>query len=292
MDKKIPVIVVGPRGKSLGSKVCQALAQAEGLKLVGSIDKQNQLAVPVPGLLNGVMNAGSFEYLLHEDPDMQGVSLEEVVVFFATKAPALAVHLQDAFYCGLRRFIIGTTGFSVSDMSLIDGIARSGALTVVAPNFLPRVYLLLEMCAMAAQQLRGKRDVVRISEVHHDGKADWPSGTAKKIAEVVAAALGLSQEEVVVLGRGSTEPTLLEKVIVDATRMGGVYGEHGVVFAGPFDRLTLFHEVDDRAGFADAACETIRWIAGQALTATRPQTMVDVFDLAYLKRLRESLPSL
>ncbi len=161
--------------------------------------------------------------------------------------------------CGRAKvpFVTGTTGLTDVQRAQVAAAARKTAV-FMAPNFSRGVTLLLHLASVASRHLSDYD--AAILETHHKLKKDAPSGTALRLAQAVAE------------GRRSdnTVPTA-------SIRVGGVVGDHSLVLAGPFERLTLSHCAQSRDAFALGALEAALW------TARKRPGLYDMLDLMGLR---------
>jgi 4-hydroxy-tetrahydrodipicolinate reductase len=143
-----------------------------------------------------------------------------------------------------KPLVIGTTGHSDQQKAIIQDAAKSLAI-VFASNFSVGVNALFALTAKAAQIL-GDDFKIEITETHHTGKKDAPSGTAKTLAEVLKKT-------------GKTE----KQIPIQSIREGDVVGEHTVIFEGQGERLELVHRAKSRETFAKGALRASEWVVGQ-----------------------------
>ncbi|MBI3010492.1 MAG: 4-hydroxy-tetrahydrodipicolinate reductase [Candidatus Omnitrophica bacterium] len=145
-----------------------------------------------------------------------------------------------------KAMVIGTTGFSQAQQETLRLISKHTAL-VVSPNMSLGMNLLFELAQLAAQRL-GLLFDVEVLEAHHRQKKDSPSGTAKRLAEHLAAA--------------RKQPVV--SIPIHAQRAGDIVGDHTVLLAGPSERLELTHRAHSREVFAEGALLAARFVVGQA----------------------------
>lgn len=159
--------------------------------------------------------------------------------------------------------VVGTTGFSDEQKAAIRDIARSLPL-VLAPNMSVGVNVLMRLVAQAARALDQGYDV-EIIEAHHRHKVDAPSGTALKMGEVVASALGRDLKDCAVYARegvtGERDPSTIGFATV---RGGDIVGDHTVLFAGTGERIEITHRSNSRAGYAQGSLRAARFLAGRS----------------------------
>jgi 4-hydroxy-tetrahydrodipicolinate reductase len=184
----------------------------------------------------------------------------DVVIDFSNPSAtdALGRACQDA----KKPAVIGTTGHSEKERGLIDEMAKSVAV-VFSPNFSVGVNALFWLTRKAAQML-GQDFDLEITEMHHRLKKDAPSGTAKKLAEILCEVRQLDYKKNVRHGReGLVGERPANEIGVHSIRGGDVVGDHTVTFAGAGERLELTHKAASRETFAGGALRAARWIAGQ-----------------------------
>lgn len=173
----------------------------------------------------------------------QAMSLGDVVIEF-TSPDATVAHASLAQE--LRRpMVIGTTGLSDSQLETLRLAARTVPI-IVSPNMSVGVNVLFELARLAAERLGPSYDAA-VVESHHRQKKDAPSGTAKRLAEALAAA--------------RREPA--GSIPVHAIRAGDIIGDHTVILAGPAERLELTHRAHSREVFAQGALRAARFVATQ-----------------------------
>ncbi|MFL6589169.1 MAG: 4-hydroxy-tetrahydrodipicolinate reductase [Chthoniobacterales bacterium] len=171
--------------------------------------------------------------------------------------------------------VIGTTGHSKEQRGSIDELARSVPV-VLSPNFSVGVNALFWLTRKAAEILGDGFDL-EIVEAHHRLKKDAPSGTAKKLAEILCEVRGLDYDKNVAHGReGLVGERRGDEIGMHSIRGGDIVGDHTVSFAGAGERLELTHKAASRETFALGALRAARWIVGQP---ARLYSMQDVVGL-------------
>jgi 4-hydroxy-tetrahydrodipicolinate reductase len=266
----IDVVVAGAAGR-MGSRVIACLRDAPDLRLVAALEAAGHAALgrdagDVAGVGAGGVSVGA--------DAGAAITRDRVLIEFSVPEPTLE-HLRLAAGAGARA-VIGTTGFTPQQRDEIAGLARRTAI-MLSPNMSVGVTLALQVLATMAKALGDEYDV-EISEIHHRFKKDAPSGTALRMAEVVAEALGRDLTAVSVYGRqGQPGERSTKEIGVLSLRSGDVVGEHTVSFGTLGERLELTHRAHNRDTFARGALRAARWIA------TRPPglySMQDVLGLA------------
>ncbi len=198
----------------------------------------------------------------------------DVIIDFSTP-DATMKNLEECV--GLKKaIVIGTTGFSHIQR---DAIRELGPKTrvVISPNMSIGVNLLLKLVEEAATVL-GKDYDIEITEWHHRHKKDAPSGTAARIAEVIAGALNRDIEKAAVYERkGITGERTPDEIGIQSIRAGDIVGDHTVLFGGIGERLEITHRASSRDTFAFGALRAALWVAD------RPNGIYDMQDVLGLK---------
>jgi len=267
----IKVLVAGAGGR-MGGRIVAALEGQEGIALGGAFEKKGHLAVGQDaGSVAGIGSKG----LPVVDRLESIIDSGDVVIDF-TDPEATLRHVELAA-AQEKAMVIGTTGMEAGQKEELDKAARKIPI-VFAPNTSVGVNLLFKVLSDVAPILGDAYDV-EIVESHHRFKKDAPSGTARKMAEVVASSLGRDLEEVAVYGRsGMVGERKKEEIGIFSMRGGDVVGEHTVIFAGLGDRVEFTHRAHSRDTFAQGAVRAARWVAG------RVPGLYDMMDVLGLKK--------
>jgi 4-hydroxy-tetrahydrodipicolinate reductase len=184
----------------------------------------------------------------------------DVLIDF-TSPKATLDHLAVCRAAG-NSIVIGTTGFSAEERQQIAEAAQDVSI-VFAPNMSVGVNLCLKLLDMAARVLGDTVDI-EIIEAHHRHKVDAPSGTALRMGEVVANALGRDLKECAVYGREGHTGERDRKTIGFATvRAGDVVGDHTVLFADIGERIEITHKASSRMTFANGAARAAAWLSSK-----------------------------
>ena len=192
-----------------------------------------------------------------------------------THAPATAA-VADACATAGKPLVIGTTGHTDEDRSQISNCAKKIPV-VFAPNFSVGVNTLFWLTQKAAEILGPDFDL-EIVEMHHRLKKDSPSGTARRLAEILAKARGLSYEKDVLHGReGMLGERTKTEIGMHAIRGGDVVGDHTVIFANSGERLDLTHKASSRETFANGALRAAKW------AVSKPAGLYDMQDVLGLR---------
>jgi 4-hydroxy-tetrahydrodipicolinate reductase len=237
--------VVGAAGR-MGATVCAAVAAAEDLELVAAVDPAGggQQGLDVAAELDALVGSGA-----------------QVVVDF-TVAPAARANLPWYADHGLHA-VVGTSGLDEADLGAIGrAYPPTGALgCVVAANFAIGAVLLMRFAELAAPWF----DTAEIVELHHDAKADAPSGTAVATAERMAAASAdwapdPTRTETIPGGRGAAGPGGIR---IHSVRLRGLVAHQEVLLGTVGQTLTLRHDSYDRGSFMPGVLLAVRAVAAR-----------------------------
>ena len=265
----VSVVAAGAAGR-MGSRIVACLADAPDLRLIAALEAPGH---PAAGRDAGeVAGVGAVGVSIGADV-ASAIVRDRVLIEFSAPEPTLE-HLRRAAEVGARA-VIGTTGFSPAQRGEISELARRTAI-MLSPNMSVGVTLALQVLATMARALGDDYDV-EVTEIHHRFKKDAPSGTALRMAEVVAEALGRDLGSVGVYGRQGVPGERSQKEIaVMSLRSGDVVGEHTVSFGTLGERLELTHRAHNRDTFARGALRAARWIAA------RPPALYSMQDVLSL----------
>jgi 4-hydroxy-tetrahydrodipicolinate reductase len=181
----------------------------------------------------------------------------DVLIDFTRPEPSM-VYLELCRQHG-KKIVIGTTGYSDVQKIAIAKAAQEVAI-VFAPNFSVGVNLSLKLLEMAAKVMGDYTDI-EIIEAHHRHKIDAPSGTALRMGEVVAQALGRNLKDCAIYGReGNTGERERKTIGFSTIRAGDIVGEHTVMFADEGERVEITHKATSRMTFANGAVRAALWL--------------------------------
>ena len=174
-----------------------------------------------------------------------------------------------------KAMVIGTTGFTDSQLQLIEQASQEIPI-VFAPNMSVGVNLTLKILETSAKVI-GPDSSIEIIEAHHRYKVDSPSGTALKMGEVIANALGRNLTECAIYGReGIEEPRDLNTIGFSSIRGGDVVGEHTVAFFMEGERVEITHKASSRMIYANGAVRAANWLSDKP---SGLYSMQDVLEL-------------
>ncbi len=221
--------------------------------------------------LNPNVSQGS---ILNRGDDIERVLKDFDVLIDFTRPEATLDALSICQGAG-KAMVIGTTGFSDDALKVIDQ-ASSDIPIVFAPNMSVGVNLTLKLLETTAKVI-GTDSNIEIVEAHHRHKVDAPSGTALKMGEVIANALGRDLSECAVYGReGKEGPRDRQTIGFSSIRGGDVVGEHTVTFFMEGERVEITHKASSRMTYANGAVKASQWLTNQP---NGLYSMQDVLDL-------------
>ena len=221
--------------------------------------------------LNPNVSEGS---ILNRGDDIKRVLKDFDVLIDFTRPEATLDALSICQSAG-KAMVIGTTGFSDDALKVIDQ-ASSDIPIVFAPNMSVGVNLTLKLLETTAKVI-GTDSNIEIVEAHHRHKVDAPSGTALKMGEIIANALGRDLSECAVYGReGKEGPRDRQTIGFSSIRGGDVVGEHTVTFFMEGERVEITHKASSRMTYANGAVKASQWLTNQP---NGLYSMQDVLDL-------------
>jgi len=249
----VKVIVAGAAGR-MGGRIVTLIHGDDRMELVGAVDmKGHQLTGSDVGAYLGL---GEMGVVLGDDL-AECIERCDVVIDFSSH-DASVEHLRIATEYN-KAIVIGSTGLTPDEMDRVADISR-GTRCILAPNMSVGVNVMFKVLKDVAGILGDGYDV-EIVEAHHNQKKDAPSGTAVKMAQVIAQALDRDIEKAGVYGRsGMVGARPQAEIGVHAVRAGDIVGEHTVIFGGMGERLEFIHRAHSRDNFAGGALRAALWI--------------------------------
>ena len=249
----VRVIINGACGR-MGRLIIQSVAQQEDMKLVGAIEYPEH---PQIGSDAGVV-AGMSETGIAITSELDDVIESADVVIEFSSPEATVQHLRQVVAAD-KAMVIATTGYTPDELATINALA-SQIRCVMAPNMSLGVNVMIQALELIAKAL-GDDYNIEVIEAHHNHKADAPSGTALRLAETVATALGRDLTEVGVYGRhGIVGARTQQEIGIHAVRGGDIAGDHTVLFATEGEQLSVVHRAHSPEAFAKGAIRAARWI--------------------------------
>jgi 4-hydroxy-tetrahydrodipicolinate reductase len=257
----------------MGRNLVEACVRTEGLAVGAATERSgHELLGSNAGVVAGVGELG-----VELRANLEAVVDEfDVLIDFTAPAATLA-HLQLCRRHG-KGMVIGTTGFDDEQKNSIKEAAAEIGV-VFAPNMSVGVNLCLKLLDTAARVLGEEADI-EVIEAHHRHKVDAPSGTALRMGEVVAEALGRNLKDCAVYGRqGLTGERDRATIGFETIRAGDIVGEHTVMFAAEGERVEITHKASSRMTFASGAARAAGWLMSQ------PAGLYDMQDVLGLKQV-------
>jgi 4-hydroxy-tetrahydrodipicolinate reductase len=255
MTTPTKVVVTGVTGR-MGSLLVRLVRDSDGFTLVGGTDK--------PGSASIGLDVGLAAHLGALEVETAGaladvVTGADVVIDFTTP-DASTLHAKVCAAAGVP-LVVGSTGFSAEAKAVMAEAAKVVPV-VMSPNMSVGVNLVIELACELARRLGDDFDV-EVLEAHHRLKKDAPSGTALRLADELAAALGRTSDVVRTARSGSVGERPRAEVGVQSLRGGDVVGEHTVFFFGDGERVELTHRATSREQFGRGALRAAKWVVGR-----------------------------
>ncbi|UJB65618.1 4-hydroxy-tetrahydrodipicolinate reductase [Acidovorax sp. YS12] len=261
----IRVAIAGASGR-MGRMLIEAVRASDDCVLAGALDIASSPAIGSDataflGVASGVPITADVR---------AGLANADVLIDF-TRPEGTLEHLAACAQLGVKA-VIGTTGFTPAQKEAIAAAAQKTAV-VFAPNMSVGVNVTLKLLDMAARALSTGYDI-EVIEAHHRHKVDAPSGTALKMGEVIAQAMGRDLKDCAVYARegvtGERDPSTIGFATI---RGGDIVGDHTVLFAGTGERIEISHKSSSRAGYAQGSLRAVRFLAAHRTG------LFDMFDV-------------
>jgi len=248
--------MAGAKGR-MGRRILELAAAAEDIGIGSAFDLPESAGEEIAVGLEG----GSSEVVRLASDAAAAIAQADVLIDF-TVADVCLDHVRASTEAG-KPSVLGTTGLSDAQKAELAQLAEKVAI-VFAPNMSVGVNLLFKLTQQAASAL-GLDYNVEITEVHHNQKVDSPSGTAARLGEIAAEALGLDYGKDAAHGReGVVGKRPQREIGMHALRGGDVAGEHTVAFIGQGERIELTHRAHSRDNFARGALIAARFAVDAA----------------------------
>jgi 4-hydroxy-tetrahydrodipicolinate reductase len=267
--KKHRIAIAGASGR-MGQMLMEAVLAAPDGELAGALDIATSAALGTDAM--AFLGQKSGVAITADLTD--GLKNAQTLIDF-TRPEGTMAHLRACRELGVN-LVIGTTGFSELQKQEIAAAAQHIAI-VMAPNMSVGVNVTLKLLELAAKALATGYDI-EIIEAHHRHKIDAPSGTALKMGEVIADALGRDLKDCAVYARegvtGERDPSSIGFATI---RGGDIVGDHTVLFAGIGERIEISHKSSSRATYAQGSLLAARFLAGKT------SGLFDMFDVLKLR---------
>jgi len=251
----INVGITGASGR-MGKVLIEAVTHMEGMAVAAAVERSGSSVIAADaGEIAGV---GKLNTPIVDD--LRAVVADIDVLIDFTRPSVSLANLETCQQAG-KRIVIGTTGFTDEEKQRISQAAEDIGV-VFAPNMSVGVNLCFKLLDLAARIMGDDVDI-EIIEAHHRHKVDAPSGTALRMGEVVADALGRDLNNCAVYGRkGQTGERDRKTIGFETIRAGDIVGDHTVMFAGTGERVEITHKASSRMTFANGAARAAAWLTG------------------------------
>lgn len=263
--------VAGASGR-MGKMLIEAILASDDMELAGALDVASSVAIGT----DAGLSAGKTTGVLITSDLATGLKDAQFLIDF-TRPEGTLHHLAYCAEHGIR-MVIGTTGFDEAGKARIVELSQKTGV-VFAPNMSVGVNVTLKLLEMAARSFSHGYDI-EIVEAHHRHKVDAPSGTALKMGEVIANAIGRDLNEVGVFARegvtGERDPSSIGFATI---RGGDIVGDHTVLFAGIGERVEITHKSSSRVTYAHGSLRAVRYLQ------EKQSGLFDMFDVLGLKAL-------
>ncbi len=266
----VKTIVLGAAGR-MGVRLVTLVKESGAMALVGAIEGRGH---PAMGTDAGEL-AGCGRLNVPITDDLTAVlNRADVVIDFTGPASTLA-NLR-AVVAKRRAIVVGTTGFSPQELAEFKNLAGQ-VPCVFSPNMSVGVNVLFKVLGDVARALGEEYDI-ELVEAHHRLKKDAPSGTALRLAEVLASAMERDLTKVGVYGRkGMIGERTRSEIGIQTVRAGDIVGDHTVLFGGMGERIEITHRAHSRDAFAGGAVRAAQWLVSQ------PPGLYDMQDVLGLR---------
>jgi 4-hydroxy-tetrahydrodipicolinate reductase len=252
----IKAIVTGSGGR-MGGRIISLISASQDIQVVGAVEQKDHAQIGRDmGESLGLGKTG----VIVEDNLTACVEKGDVVIDFTHHEVSMK-HLEIAAEKGCA-IVIGSTGFAAEETKRIKSLAGN-TRCVLAPNMSVGVNVMFKVLEYVAGILGEEYDI-EIMEAHHHLKKDAPSGTAMRMAQVIADKLGRDLEQVGVYARkGMVGERTRNEIGIQTLRAGDIVGDHTVMFGGVGERLEFIHRAHSRDNFAKGAIRAAKWIVNQ-----------------------------
>ena len=245
--------VAGAAGR-MGNAVISEAA-AKGHQITGAVEVTGNPLIGRTLRETGICDANT--RIVGADRISEACRDADVYVTFT--APAAEMQNVPVVAALGKRVVLGTTGFTEEQYLQLREAVQGRVPAVFSPNFSVGVNVLFNL--VQALKAFPQEYTFSISEIHHTGKKDAPSGTAKKLGQIIRDVRGYSRT---VYGREGLSPRQPEELEIIALRAGGVPGIHDLIVAGPHEMLRMEHVAFSRNVFAQGAVYAAEWLSRRA----------------------------
>lgn len=269
-EAKIKAVVVGAAGK-MGGRIIHVMQETPSMILHRAVERPDH---PCLGKdIGEIIGLGRMGVPLEGGIEGQGGGGDVIINF--TNARASLESLEAARKSG-SAVVIGTTGLGQAEMERVKELSKD-VRCVFSPNMSVGMNVMFRIVQETAKALGPGYDV-EILEAHHRMKKDAPSGTAIRLGELIARALGRDFSRVGVHARkGLVGERTREEIGMQVIRAGDIVGDHTVLFGGMGERLEITHRAHSRDNFARGAVRAALWVVRQ------PNGLYDMQDVLGLR---------
>jgi 4-hydroxy-tetrahydrodipicolinate reductase len=264
-SKTVGIVIAGASGR-MGRMLIEAVLADPSARLVGALDVTGS---PALGQDAGAFVGVETGVLISDDIANTLAGADTLIDF--TRPEGTLAHVAHALPNGVA-MVIGTTGFSDAQKATLQ-VASQTIPMVMAPNMSVGVNVTLKLLEMAAKAMPIGYDI-EVIEAHHRHKVDAPSGTALKMGEVIAGALGRDLKDCAVYARegvtGERDPSSIGFATI---RGGDIVGDHTVLFAGTGERIEITHKSSSRATYAQGSMRAAHFLSDKS------NGLYDMFDV-------------
>ena len=252
----VKVIVAGAGGR-MGGRLVSLIKKSPDLQLIGAVERKGYPSIGTDA--GDVAGCGRIGVAV---TDNLTALVERADVLIDFTAPDVSLTHMGIMAAYRKAVVIGTTGFSAKQLADLHMLAKQMAC-VFSPNMSVGVNVVLKVLAEMARAFGEDYDI-EVTEAHHRLKKDAPSGTALKIAQVLADATGKDLDQVAAYGRkGMIGERKKGEIGIQVIRAGDIIGDHTVLFGGPDERVEVTHRAHSRDTFARGALRAARWVVAQ-----------------------------
>ncbi len=255
----------------MGARLVSLVKESSDFQLVGAVERKGH---PVVGSDAGeIAGCGRMGVVVTDNLTALADRADVLIEFTAPNVTLMHLAIMAA---SRKAMVIGTTGFSTAQLAELRTLAQT-IPCVFSPNMSMGVNVILKVLAEMARAFGADYDI-EIQEAHHRLKKDAPSGTALKIAQVLAEATGRDLDQVAAYGRkGMIGERKRGEIGMQVIRAGDIVGDHTVLFGGPGERIEVTHRAQSRDTFARGALRAAQWVVA------KPLGLYDMHDVLGLK---------
>ena len=266
----VNVIVTGAGGR-MGGRLVSLIKESSDLQLVGAVERKGHPAIGKDA--GAIAGCGRVEIAVTDDLTALAGDADVLIDFTSPEAALAHLHIMAA---EKKAMVIGTTGLTAAQQADLKKMAKASPC-VFSPNMSVGINVILKVLAEMAVAFGEDYDI-EVQEAHHRLKKDAPSGTALKIAQVLADATGRDLEKVATYGRkGMIGERARDEIGIQVIRAGDIVGDHTVLFGGLGERIEITHRAQSRDTFARGALRAARWVV------TQPPGLYDMADVLGLR---------